>query len=91
MRSSTTSTPIESSCRPSAGGHLSLITGMLPDGTALDNNCDGTEKLKARCNHKLVRYQRCSRSAGGPNRKKLRGDVDGSQPMQRRLQIESHR
>jgi acetyl esterase/lipase len=23
----------------SAGGHLSLITGMLPDGTALDNRC----------------------------------------------------
>jgi acetyl esterase/lipase len=30
----------------SAGGHLSLITGMLPDGTGLDNNCDGAEKLK---------------------------------------------
>ena len=31
----------------SAGGHLSLITGMLPEGTALDNNCYGSEKLKA--------------------------------------------
>src|SRR5580658_8456799 len=30
----------------SAGGHLSLITGMLPEGTGLDNNCNGTEKLK---------------------------------------------
>jgi acetyl esterase/lipase len=30
----------------SAGGHLSLITGMLPDGTGLDNNCIGDEKLK---------------------------------------------
>jgi acetyl esterase/lipase len=30
----------------SAGGHLSLITGMLPEGTGLDNNCTGTEKLK---------------------------------------------
>jgi acetyl esterase/lipase len=30
----------------SAGGHLSLITGMLPEGTGLDNNCDGTEKLR---------------------------------------------
>jgi acetyl esterase/lipase len=30
----------------SAGGHLSLITGMLPDGTSLDNQCYGTEKLK---------------------------------------------
>jgi acetyl esterase/lipase len=30
----------------SAGGHLSLITGMLPEGTDLDNNCHGNEKLK---------------------------------------------
>lgn len=30
----------------SAGGHLSLITGMLPDGTGLDNQCYGEEKLK---------------------------------------------
>src|SRR5579863_2262382 len=30
----------------SAGGHLSLITGMLPEDTGLDNNCAGTEKLK---------------------------------------------
>jgi acetyl esterase/lipase len=30
----------------SAGGHLSLITGMLPDGTGLDNQCYGTENLK---------------------------------------------
>jgi acetyl esterase/lipase len=30
----------------SAGGHLSLITGMLPEGTGLDNNCYGPEKLK---------------------------------------------
>jgi acetyl esterase/lipase len=29
----------------SAGGHLSLITGMLPDGTGLDNLCYGEEKL----------------------------------------------
>ncbi len=28
----------------SAGGHLSLITGMLPEGTGLDNNCYGDEK-----------------------------------------------
>ena len=30
----------------SAGGHLSLIVGMLPDDTSLDNECTGTEKLK---------------------------------------------
>jgi acetyl esterase/lipase len=28
----------------SAGGHLSLITGMMPDGTSLDNNCYANEK-----------------------------------------------
>ena len=28
----------------SAGGHLSLITGMLPGGTPLDNNCYASEK-----------------------------------------------
>ena len=30
----------------SAGGHLSLITGMLPKGTRLDNQCYGDEDLK---------------------------------------------
>ncbi|MGI8810930.1 MAG: alpha/beta fold hydrolase [Pyrinomonadaceae bacterium] len=30
----------------SAGGHLSLITGMLPIGTRLDNACYGDEDLK---------------------------------------------
>lgn len=30
----------------SAGGHLSLITGLLPEGTGLDNQCYGEEKLK---------------------------------------------
>lgn len=30
----------------SAGGHLSLITGMLPEGSALDNECTGDEKLR---------------------------------------------
>ncbi len=29
----------------SAGGHLSLITGMLTEGTGLDNQCYGEEKL----------------------------------------------
>lgn len=30
---------------PSAGGHLSLITGMLPSETGLDNQCYGSEAL----------------------------------------------
>jgi acetyl esterase/lipase len=30
----------------SAGGHLALISGMLPEGTGLDNECYGDETLK---------------------------------------------
>jgi acetyl esterase/lipase len=30
----------------SAGGHLALISGMLPNGTELDNECYGDEQLK---------------------------------------------
>ncbi len=30
----------------SAGGHLALISGMLPNGTGLDNECYGEEELK---------------------------------------------
>lgn len=30
----------------SAGGHLALISGMLPNNTGLDNECWGTEELK---------------------------------------------
>lgn len=30
----------------SAGGHLALISGMLPAGTSLDNNCYGDETLR---------------------------------------------
>ena len=29
----------------SAGGHLALMVGMLSDGTGLDNNCYGDEKM----------------------------------------------
>ncbi|HWA96018.1 MAG TPA: alpha/beta hydrolase [Terracidiphilus sp.] len=30
----------------SAGGHLALISGMLPEGSPLNNNCYGDEKLR---------------------------------------------
>src|SRR6202167_5217387 len=53
----------------SAGGHLSLITGMLPEGTGLDNNCDGTEKLKVA---EIINWYGISDVADlvqGPNRK----------------------
>lgn len=64
----------------SAGGHLSLITGMLPDGTALDNNCDGTEKLKVAA---IINWYGISDVAdllAGPNRKNYAVMWMGSQP-----------
>jgi acetyl esterase/lipase len=61
----------------SAGGHLSLITGMLPEGTGLDNKCDGTEKLRVAAIINRYGISDVSDLVQGPNRKKLRGDVDG--------------
>ncbi len=64
----------------SAGGHLSLITGMLPDGTTLDNNCDGSEKLKVAA---IINWYGISDVAdllAGPNRKNYAVMWMGSQP-----------
>ena len=64
----------------SAGGHLSLITGMLTDGTGLDNNCDGTEKLKVAA---IINWYGISDVAdllAGPNRKNYAVMWMGSQP-----------
>jgi acetyl esterase/lipase len=64
----------------SAGGHLSLITGMLPEGTGLDNNCDGTEKLKVAA---IINWYGMSDVADliqGPNRKNYAVMWMGSQP-----------
>ena len=64
----------------SAGGHLSLITGMLPDGTGLDNNCDGDEKLKVAA---IINWYGISDVASllqGPDRKNYAVMWLGSQP-----------
>ncbi len=64
----------------SAGGHLSLITGMLPEGTGLDNNCDGTEILKVAA---IINWYGISDVAdllAGPNRKNYAVMWIGSQP-----------
>ena len=64
----------------SAGGHLSLITGMLPEGTGFDNNCDGTEKLKVAA---IINWYGVSDVADvvqGPNRKNYAVMWMGSQP-----------
>jgi acetyl esterase/lipase len=66
----------------SAGGHLSLITGMLPDGTGLDNNCHGNEKLKVAA---IVNWYGISDVADliqGPNLRDYAAMWMGSQPDQ---------
>jgi dipeptidyl aminopeptidase/acylaminoacyl peptidase len=53
---------------------------MLPDGTALDNNCDGTEKLKVAA---IINWYGISDVAdllAGPNRKNYAVMWMGSQP-----------
>jgi acetyl esterase/lipase len=64
----------------SAGGHLSLITGMLPDGAGLDNNCDGPERLKVAA---IINWYGISDVADvvqGPNQKNYAVMWMGSQP-----------
>ena len=73
----------------SAGGHLSLITGMLPEGTGLDNNCDGTEKLRVAA---IINWYGISDVADlvqGRIQKNYAVMWMGSQPDPLRLQSES--
>src|ERR1700724_1654940 len=64
----------------SAGGHLSLIAGMLPEGTGLDNNCDGTEKLRTAAIINWYGISDVSDLVQGPNRKDYAVMWMGSQP-----------
>lgn len=64
----------------SAGGHLSLITGMLPEGTGLDNNCDGTEKLKVAAIINWFGISDVADVVQGRNRKNYAVMWMGSQP-----------
>jgi acetyl esterase/lipase len=64
----------------SAGGHLSLITGMLPEGTGLDNKCDGTEKLRVAAIINWYGISDVSDLVQGPNRKNYAVMWMGSQP-----------
>src|SRR5580698_5938636 len=64
----------------SAGGHLSLITGMLAEGTGLDNDCYGPEKLKVAA---IVNWYGISDVADlvqGPNLRDYAAMWMGSQP-----------
>jgi acetyl esterase/lipase len=64
----------------SAGGHLSLITGMLPEGTGLDNNCDGTETLRVAAIINWYGISDVSDLVRGPNRKTYAMMWMGTQP-----------
>jgi acetyl esterase/lipase len=64
----------------SAGGHLSLITGMLPDDTGLDNECDGTEKLKVAAIINWFGISDVVDVIQGPNRRNYAAMWMGSQP-----------
>ena len=64
----------------SAGGHLSLITGMLPDGTGLDNNCYGDEKLNVAAIINWYGITDVNDLIQGPNLKNYAVMWMGSQP-----------
>lgn len=64
----------------SAGGHLSLITGMLPGGTGLDNNCYGDEKLNVAAIVNWFGITDVNDVIEGPNLKNYAVMWMGSQP-----------
>ena len=64
----------------SAGGHLSLITAMLPDGTGLDNQCYGTEELKVAAVINWFGITDVNDVIKGPNLKNYAAMWMGSQP-----------
>ena len=73
----------------SAGGHLSLITGMLPDGTPLDNRCYGDAKygdvpMKVAAIVNWYGISDVNDLIAGSESEKLRGDVDGYSAERRR-------
>ena len=64
----------------SAGGHLALISGMLPNGTGLDNRCFGEEELKVAAIVNWFGVSDVADVADGPNWKNYALMWIGSQP-----------
>ena len=64
----------------SAGGHLSLITAMLPEGTGLDNQCYGNEKLNVAAIINWFGITDVNDVIKGPNLKNYGAMWMGSQP-----------
>lgn len=64
----------------SAGGHLSLITAMLPENTGLDNQCYGNEKLNVAAVINWFGITDVNDIIKGPNLKNYGAMWMGSQP-----------
>jgi len=64
----------------SAGGHLSLIAGMLPKGTSLDNQCYGDEDLKVAAIVNWYGISDVNDLLQGPNLRNYAVMWTGSQP-----------
>jgi acetyl esterase/lipase len=64
----------------SAGGHLALTTGMLPESAGLDRQCPGNEALKVAAVVNWVGITDVSDVLEGPNQKAYAVQWLGSQP-----------
>jgi acetyl esterase/lipase len=64
----------------SAGGHLALITGMLPSSAGLDNRCGEPEELKVAAIVNWFGISDVADLLGGPNQKNYALMWMGSQP-----------
>jgi acetyl esterase/lipase len=69
----------------SAGGHLSLISGMLPSGTGLDNECFGKEELKVAAIVNWFGISDVADLLDGPNWKNYALMWMGSQPNSKEI------
>jgi acetyl esterase/lipase len=69
----------------SAGGHLSLISGMLPSGTGLDNECFGEEELKVAAIVNWFGISDVADLLDGPNWKNYALMWMGSQPNSKEI------
>ena len=69
----------------SAGGHLSLISGMLPSGTGLDNQCFGEEELKVAAIVNWFGISDVADLLDGPNWKNYALMWMGSQPNSKEI------
>ena len=61
----------------SAGGHLSLTTGMIPATAGLDRQCPGKRRSQGRGDRELVWHHRCRRICSRAQQAELCRHLDG--------------